>query len=478
MESVKKFRQMKTLFFFTCSIICFSQNLYSSETLTNEEDYNSIEYSYEWTSFESSAITSSISMYRSNTCPNSLPFCTSDSYNFPASTNVPNMGSVGCLLTTPNPAWYWMEIANPGNIDIRISSGGDVDFIAWGPFTSLSAACASDLMSNPGVDCSYSTAAQETVNIVGAVTGQVYVLLITNYANITTNISFQQIGGNGSTNCGIIAPPISNNGPLCVGDTLNLIVTNPTPGATYSWTGPGNWSSNAMNPSRPNITVAQAGSYSMTITVGTQVSPPVTTQVSVYPIPDVSISATDTTICIGESTSLNATGSPSFVWSGGLGTNNPIVVSPTITTSYMVTGTANGCSNSDTITIYVVPKPTVTNVSILDDYCSSNTGQISFSHTGGTPPILIDWDTTPPSQDTIITNLPAGSYTLTITDSNLCSYTASYQIISIAGPTISNSSVTNATCNQPNGGVNIVINTTQNLTYQWSTSPPQTSQNI
>ena len=69
-------------------------------------------------------------------------------------------------------------------------------------------------MSNSGVDCSYSTAAQETANLVNTQTGQVYVLLITNYANIVTNISFSQTGGAGSTNCGIIAPPITNNGPL------------------------------------------------------------------------------------------------------------------------------------------------------------------------------------------------------------------------------------------------------------------------
>lgn len=296
-------------------------------------------------------------------CLEALPFCTSDSYTFPASTNVPDMGSVGCLYTTPNPAWYWMEIGDPGNIDIYMSSGGDVDFIAWGPFTSLAAACASDLMSNSGVDCSYSTAAQETANLTNTQTGEVYVLLITNYANIVTNISFSQTGGAGSTNCGIIAPPITNNGPLCEGQTLQLTVSDPVAGATYMWSGPNSWSSTTMNPTITNVTTANAGTYSLAITVGSETSPPVTTDVVINPNVTPTFNAVGP-YCSGASISALPTTSTNSI----TGTWSP-AINNTATTTYTFTPSADQCATTTTMQITVDPNvtPTFTGVG---PYCS------------------------------------------------------------------------------------------------------------
>ncbi|MDD4150615.1 MAG: gliding motility-associated C-terminal domain-containing protein, partial [Bacteroidales bacterium] len=301
-----------------------------------------------------------------NTCLGAVPFCTSDAYTFPASTNVPSMGQVGCLYTTPNPAWYWMEIGNPGNIDIYMSSGGDVDFIAWGPFASLQAACASNLMSNSGVDCSYSAAATETANLTNTHTGEVYVLLITNYANITTNISFSQTSGAGSTNCGIIAPPITNNGPLCVGATLQLSVTSPTAGATYAWTGPNGFTSSSMNPTISNVTTAHAGTYSLVITVGTETSPAVTTTVVISPNVTPTFAAGGT-YCAGTSISALPTTSTNSI----TGTWSP-AINNTTTTTYTFTPTSGQCATTTTNTINITPmtNPTFTQVG---PYCTGTT---------------------------------------------------------------------------------------------------------
>jgi gliding motility-associated-like protein len=302
----------------------------------------------------------------SGDCIDALPFCTSDSYTFPASTNVPDMGSVGCLYTTPNPAWYWMEIDQAGDIDIHISSGGDVDFIAWGPFNSLADACASDLMSNSGVDCSYSTAATETANIYGAQPGEVYVLLITNYANIVTNISFNQTGGTGTTNCGIIAPPISNNGPLCEGETLQLSVSSPDPSVSYAWTGPNGFTSSDMEPSIPNVSTANAGTYSLVITDGGDVSDPETTDVVVNPNLTPTFNAVGpycygTTIPALPTTSTNGiTGS----WSPAI--NN------TATTTYTFTPDAGQCALTTTLTIDITPQETPT-FNAVGPYCYGST---------------------------------------------------------------------------------------------------------
>ncbi|MDD2636564.1 MAG: gliding motility-associated C-terminal domain-containing protein [Bacteroidales bacterium] len=301
-----------------------------------------------------------------NTCLGALPFCTSDAYTFPASTNVPSMGQVGCLYTTPNPAWYWMEIGDPGNIDIYMSSGGDVDFIAWGPFSSLEAACSSNLMSNSGVDCSYSAASTETANLTNTQTGEVYVLLITNYANISTNISFSQTGGAGSTNCGIIAPPIANNGPLCEGETLELSVTSPTAGATYIWSGPNGFTSTTMNPTISNVTTANAGTYSLAITVGSETSPPVTTDVEINPNVSPTFAAGET-YCAG--TSIPAL--PTSSNNGITGTWSP-AINNTTTTTYTFTPTSGQCATTATSTINITPmtNPTFTQVG---PYCTGTT---------------------------------------------------------------------------------------------------------
>lgn len=405
-----------------------------------------------------------------NTCLGASPFCTSDAYTFPASTNVASMGSVGCLYTTPNPAWYWMEIGDPGNIDIYMSSGGDVDFIAWGPFTSLQDACASDLMSNPGVDCSYSTAAQETANITNAQNGQVYVLLITNYANMVTNISFSQTAGGGSTNCGIIAPPISNNGPLCASQTLNLTVSNPSSGATYNWTGPNNWTSTQMNPSIPNATTSNSGTYTLTISSGGQTSPPVSTEVIINSLPIVSVTATNSTICIGSQSSLTATGASTYSWSGGLingSTDNPINVNPTNTTTYTVTGTSSGCSNTADITVNVNPIPNVSINATPTSICVGNSSTISASGADS-----YSWDNSLGLNSTVSVS-PTSTTTYTVTGTSLgCSATASLTLTVSPNP-IANAFVESIpTCyNMQNGVISVsVTEGTPYYNYLWNTT--------
>jgi gliding motility-associated-like protein len=149
-------------------------------------------------------------VYSQATCAAAAPFCTSTGVTFPASTSTtaPTGPNYGCLGSQPNPAWYYLNISTAGNIDITLtnSAGVDIDFIAWGPFASQAAMC-TGIFGSPatsGFDCSYSTAATEYVNIVGATVGQWYMVLITNFSGMPTNISATQSGGSGATNCNIL----------------------------------------------------------------------------------------------------------------------------------------------------------------------------------------------------------------------------------------------------------------------------------
>jgi len=148
-----------------------------------------------------------------DSCQTAAPFCGSDAYTFPAGVNTGNaqLGpDYNCLATQPNPAWYYMQVGNSGNIIIYMFStpAEDIDFCCWGPFSSPTGACEGELTAINVVDCSYSPNAFETCTITNAQSGEFYILLITNFSNNLCNITFQQnnIGepNAGTTNCNIV----------------------------------------------------------------------------------------------------------------------------------------------------------------------------------------------------------------------------------------------------------------------------------
>lgn len=235
-------------------------------------------------------------------CENSEPFCTGTIYNFPAGTSGSAQpgANYGCLMTQPAPAWYHMLIDNPGSITIHMYSTPlvDIDFICWGPFEDPYSPCVAGLTASTIVDCSYSPLPNEYCDIPNGQTGEYYILLITNYSQQPCNITFSQISGMGSTDCTILPPPVSNNGPLCIGDTLNLYAET-IANASYYWSGPNGFLSTQQNPVITSVTLANAGDYSCVITVNGQSSDPAITSVIIYELPTAELLSEDTTICIG-----------------------------------------------------------------------------------------------------------------------------------------------------------------------------------
>ncbi len=155
----------------------------------------------------------SIGLSQGATCAEMEPICTDDGAFFTAtvgSFSEPG-NDYGCLFTTPDPSWYYFEIATAGDIDMELSAAEDIDFIIWGPFADLATAISyCGLMGvapeAPEVDCSYSASAIEFPVIPSCIPGEVYVMLITNYAGIVQDVSLTQIGGTGSTDCSIVVP--------------------------------------------------------------------------------------------------------------------------------------------------------------------------------------------------------------------------------------------------------------------------------
>ncbi len=305
-----------------------------------------------------------------NSCSNASPFCTGTQFDFPAGTGTPDSEvgpDYGCLGSEPNPAWYFMQIANAGNVIVDIlgtvdgtTPSNDIDFICYGPFTSLLNVC-DQLTAANTVDCSYSGSATETVTIPNGQPGEYYMLLLTNYSNQPCNIVFSQGSGSGSTSCGPF-----NNGPLCAGQDLQLLSFFNEAEVTFNWSGPNGFTSNEPNPIIPNITEADGGTYTLVTTNLTDTITG-TTVVEIYPSPNPSGFTAIGDSCIGGSLtftpdSVFSTGIYTWTFSNGqVHTGNPYVLNNI--DSFLVDGVTltyelDGCvSPPVTIPISVYPSP-------------------------------------------------------------------------------------------------------------------------
>ncbi len=140
------------------------------------------------------------------TCANAAPICGTNNYSFQAITGgtAPAGNNYGCLSTQPAPAWFYFQVATSGDIIFGLESSDDVDFAVWGPYTSFTTATANCGNLPAPVSCSYSIYNVENPAVPNAIVGQVYVMLITNFANINQVVNLRKIGGSGGTACSIV----------------------------------------------------------------------------------------------------------------------------------------------------------------------------------------------------------------------------------------------------------------------------------
>ena len=166
------------------------------------------------------AVAASVSLSaQGDVCVNFTEFCPapdgSDLF-YPAGTDSGSAepgNNYGCLFDTPNPAWYYLQIGAPGSvtIDLTNTNNVDIDYAVWGPFPDLNVAEASCGSLGGPIDCSFSPAPVETVNIPFSQPNEIYILLITNYSNDPTNI-IAEASGDGVPSCCRV--PI-NTGETC-----------------------------------------------------------------------------------------------------------------------------------------------------------------------------------------------------------------------------------------------------------------------
>ncbi|MFC4263752.1 gliding motility-associated C-terminal domain-containing protein [Ferruginibacter yonginensis] len=329
-------------------------------------------------------------------CSSGNPFCSTSGVVYPSVTNQPSLGGggvYGCLGSTPNPTWFAFQVSSPGNLVFQVSqtntagAGIDVDYAAWGPFTSQADGCTQIAAAGiTPISCSYSTAAVETITIPNSIVGQWYVVLITNFNGGAGTISFNTTTGNvGATNCNIVCNTNAfNNGPICAGGgTFNLSATA-LPGSTFSWTGPNGFTSTQQNPTGIVAPTAPGNyTYTVTSTAGSVVCSGATTLIVTNP-PAAPTVTSPVNYCQNSTATpltATATGTNTLLWytaaTGGTGsTTAPTPTTATIgTTTYYVSQVAGQCeSPRSAIVVNVTPSttPAPTVVSPIS-YCQGAT---------------------------------------------------------------------------------------------------------
>lgn len=188
----------------------------------------------------------------------------------------------------------------------------------------------------------------------------------------TFNTTYTVTGTNATTGCSNTASvtiTVNNNAPIvnatvsatnvCVGDVLTVDASSSQNIDTY------NWSFTGANPSTGNsaieqITYSAPGTYTISLIASNNCGSnnSFSQQITVNPLPDISAIAANDKICVGSSTTITAAGATNYLWSPSIGLNttsgNFVTASPSVTTTYIVTGfDNNGCSDTASVTIMV-----------------------------------------------------------------------------------------------------------------------------
>ncbi|MEM6318896.1 MAG: gliding motility-associated C-terminal domain-containing protein [Bacteroidota bacterium] len=258
---------------------------------------------------------------------------------------------------------------------------------------------------------------------------------------------------------------------ICDGESVQL---NATGGVAYTWspsTGLGN--PNIANPIAQPTTIT---TYTVTVTnaagcVGTD-------EVVITVNPKAEISAgEDRMICVGENAMLAATGGVTYTWSPATGLNNANIANPianpTTTTTYTVTGTdANGCTDTDEVTV-VVGGNAQANAGPDVTVCSGATTTLNAS--GG---VTYSWAPTFGLSNATIANpeltpIATTTYTVTVVNADGCVGTDEVTV-TVNGGIAANAGADQTICN----GESANLNATGGTSYTWSPAASLNNPNI
>ena len=254
---------------------------------------------------------------------------------------------------------------------------------------------------------------------------------------------------------------------ICSGNSSILTVTGAD---SYQWNTGDNTASITVSPST-NTTYSVTGTTIEGCTGTAKVT------VTVHSLPNISATADPEDICLGESSDLMVSSDipgTTFNWSNGLGTNPNVTISPTVTTTYSVTGTTiEGCTGTAEITVTVNPLPNISATATPEDICLGESSDLMVS--SDIPGTTFTWSNslgTNPS----VTVSPTENTTYTVTGTSAsCSATAIVSVIvNSVIPTITASASPSTICY----GSSSTLSANGGTTYIWSTGSTNQTINV
>ncbi|GLR17931.1 hypothetical protein GCM10007940_25460 [Portibacter lacus] len=265
-------------------------------------------------------------------------------------------------------------------------------------------------------------------------------------------------------------PDISAEGGIinCVSGQTTLSGNSTTEGATYSWTGPGDFTTEIQNP----IAII-AGTYTLIVTGPNGCSSTMAVEVSAdMDAPEVSVN--DGSVdCVNTSTELTASTTSeniTFIWSGPNGfTADGESITVSEPGEYLVMAVnENGCAGSATST--VAANNIIPTVSIFVGPIGCQTTDVTFATEVSEGVTTYSWtgpnNFTSNEKEPVITEI--GTYTLNVTSENGCTSMASFDVISDSEVPDANATVDGLlTCTQ--NTITLMGNTsTDTVSFFWT----------
>lgn len=245
---------------------------------------------------------------------------------------------------------------------------------------------------------------------------------------------------------------------------------------SYQWNDP-------TSSTNPFVTGLCAGTYQVVVTDANGCTDSTSVTIIEPTVLDASVSIQDAScggVCDGEAyLSLNGGTTPyGILWLPNFETSDTLTALCAGQYIAVVTDAA-GCVDSATATISEPPLLEANITSVTQVLCTGNcSGEASVTPTGGTPPYVYEWSTSPVQTDSTATGLCVGIWAVTVTDDIGCTASATVAISDSAALTASVPVFTNVSCNGDcdgtatvfaNGGVGP-------YTYSWNDPNSQTTE--
>lgn len=312
--------------------------------------------------------------------------------------------------------------------------------------------------SGPGAYTSSSTGVAGANTITGLAAGTYTVQIIDkNLCGITNTVLVTQPT--------VLAATVTPVNATCAGaGSITTAASGGTPAYTYTWTGPGAYSSNTQSPTGLNT----AGVYTLNMSDSKGCTVTKTVTIASTGTVTSTFTGAGTQCFVGNSFTFVNTGSsgagithtysfsptsgaPAASSTSTVGTYGP--VSFTAPGTYTVTQTVvNGvCVNTTTNVVIINPNPLAT-LTATNPTCGNNNGQVFINNTSCCAQTISGFASSMGSvSGQTVTGLGAGTPVITLTNSFGCTFSVSITLTMTPGPTSITIVPTNATCGNNNG---------------------------